>query len=144
MEHFGEQCDPKTQCKKTCDFCKNPEKVEADTKAAECMTNVINSQRVMCNTGWDVSTRNEQPFHRDPFESDRSQDDEYESDGFMGTDEGMLGIHESAGDNNFVTSDPPTTNGFIRASAVAVLRKYEVSNIFFFQLVNSILYPTNT
>lgn len=122
LEHFAEKFDPKTQCSKTCDYCKNPHKVEADRKAAECMSAVINSQRLI-HRGRNGSTRDEIPFHHNPLESDESQDDEYESDGFLGTDDGLLGVTDYVKDD--FSSGQPKKNGFVKASSV--LSKYEVS-----------------
>ncbi|KAL7488025.1 hypothetical protein ACHAW6_013614 [Cyclotella cf. meneghiniana] len=98
LEHFAEKFDPQTQCNKTCDYCKNPHKVEADIKAAECMSAVINSQRLI-HTGRNGLTRDEIPFHHNPLASDESQDDEYESDGFLGTDDGLLGVTDYVRDD---------------------------------------------
>lgn len=125
LEHFGEQFDASTRCQKTCDFCKNPEKVERDTKAAECMSDVVNSQRAIHASKARLKN-DETAFHRNPLESDESQCDLYESDGFSGADDGLLGITEYAGDGCFEANVPPKTNGFVNASTV--LRRYEVSN----------------
>ncbi|KAL3784125.1 hypothetical protein HJC23_005783 [Cyclotella cryptica] len=121
LEHFGEKFDPKSQCNKTCDYCKDPNKVKADTKAAECMSAVINSQRLIHAGRNGSSKRDEKPFHRNPLESDESQDDEYESDGFLGTDDGILGVPDHAKDD--FESGQPKQNGFVKASSV--LSKYE-------------------
>jgi hypothetical protein len=126
LEHFGEQFDPKTQCKTTslpCDFCKNPEKVEADTKAAECMSAVVKSQRMM-QAGNHGHRRDEKPFHRTPLDSDASHDDEYESDGFGGNDDGLFGATDYVGEDNYAKNQLKM-NGFVKASIV--MHKYEVS-----------------
>ena len=124
LEHFGEQFDATTQCQKTCDFCKNPEKVERDTNASECMPAVVNSRHPM-HASNARSNNDENICHRNPLESNESQYDSYESDGFLGADEGFLGISENTGDVNFDANVPSKTNGFVNASTI--LRKYEVS-----------------
>jgi len=116
LEHFGEEFDATTQCRKTCDFCKNPEKVEADTRAAECMSAVINSRRAK-------PKQDEKKFHCNPLESDESLDG-YESDGFHGAYDELLDSAEYAGNEKFAAATgPQKTNGFVKASSV--LGKYE-------------------
>lgn len=131
LEHFGEQFDASTQCQKTCDYCINPVKVKSETQAAECMSAVVNSQRIMRSNN---RSRDEaQPFHHNPIDSDESQHDGYESDGFLGADD-ELDITGYARDDCFATksSDAPTTNGFVKASSI--LGKFQVSALAFFDV----------
>ena len=85
------------------------------------MSAVINSRRAKPQQG-------EQKFHYNPLESDESLDG-YESDGFHGAYDELLGSAEDAGNETFAaTTGPQRTNGFVKASSV--LGKYEVSDIF--------------
>ena len=122
LEHFGESFDAKTQCNKTCDFCQNPKKVENDIKAAECMSAVTKSRSMYTSKAW---KDDEQKFYNNPLESDESQHDGSESDGFLGADDGLLGVADYSGRDNFESSGPPKTNGFVKASSI--IGKYEVS-----------------
>jgi hypothetical protein len=118
LEHFGEDFDSKTQCNKTCDFCINPEKVENETKAAECMSAVVDSKRAM---NGHRSKDDEQKFYHNPLDSDDGDG----SDDFMGDDDGLMGVTEYDGGDDYRSGFPSKANGFVKASSV--LDKYEVS-----------------
>ena len=118
LNHFGEKIDASIVCKRTCDYCCDPKKVEMAIRTSECMTAVVDSHRLMHSGKWQ---HNDQKLcHHNPLASDESQDG-YESDGFTGLDdEGLLGCNDNIGDNELM----PGPKGFMKASSV--LSKYEV------------------
>ena len=120
LGHFGEKIDPKKMCKKTCDYCIDPRKVEMAIQASECASAVVRSQQ-----SWYAHRNNasEKKYHHNPTASDESLG-EYESDdGFgMGWDEGLLGITSYAGDDEMIQEPPIKKGGFLKASSV--LKKY--------------------
>lgn len=119
LEHFGEDFDSKTQCNKTCDYCINPEKVENETKAAECMSAVVDSKRAMNRNR---SKDDEQKFYHNPLDSDDGDG----SDDFMGDDDGLMNATEyDVGDYRSGFPSESKAKGFVKASSV--LDKYEVS-----------------
>lgn len=120
LNHFGEKIDANIVCKKTCDYCQDPKKVERAIQASECMSTVVNSQRLM-RAGRNGQHQNAQVFHHNPLASDESQD-EYETDGFMGSDEGFLGRSDYDEEDDIPSGSPQ--KGFVKASNV--LKKYEV------------------
>ena len=118
LGHFGEQIEASAVCKRTCDFCLNPKKVERDIRASECMSTVVNSHVLL----------NEKPkgkkFHHNPLYDEESLEDDYGTDDFIGEDDGLLGITNYAGEDELPSSDPkPQKGGFVKASSV--LGKYE-------------------
>lgn len=125
LSHFGEKIDPKKLCKKTCDYCLNPRKVEMAIQASECASAVVRSQQSWHAHRNNASTKK---YHHNPTASDESLG-EYESDdGFgMGRDEGLLGITSYAGDDEMIQEPPAKKGGFLKASSV--LEKYETLEV---------------
>mmetsp|Transcript_25370 Transcript_25370/g.39831 ORF Transcript_25370/g.39831 Transcript_25370/m.39831 type:complete len:879 (+) Transcript_25370:147-2783(+) len=121
LSHFGEKIDPKKICKKTCDYCLSPRKVEMAIQASDCASAVVRSQQ-----SWQAHRKNTstKKYHHNPTASDESLG-EYESDdGFgMGRDEGLLGITSYARDDEMIQEPPVKKGGFLKASSV--LKKYE-------------------
>lgn len=123
LDHFGEQIDASVVCNKTCDFCINPKKVERDIQAAECMSSVVNSHRLISAGN---KHRNEgKKYHHNPLDDEESLDDNaYGSeDDFFGGDSG-LGITDCARADEMPAPLPKKGGGgFVKASSV--LNKYE-------------------
>lgn len=124
LGHFGEKIDPKHTCKKTCDYCLNPRKVEMAIQASECASAVVMSQK-----SWNSQRTNfsEKKFHHNPTHSDESIG-EYESDDGLGfgmeEDDGLLGITSYKSRDDEMISEPAAKKGgFLKASSV--LKKYE-------------------
>ena len=119
LGHFGEKIEANAVCRRTCDYCIDPKKVERDIQASECMSTVVNSHRLL----------NEQPkgkkFHHNPLYDEESLEDDYGTDDFIGGDDGLLGITNYAGEDELPSDlDPkPQKGGFVKASSV--LGKYE-------------------
>ncbi|KAL7551933.1 hypothetical protein ACHAWF_015156 [Thalassiosira exigua] len=119
LGHFGEKIDADAVCKKSCDYCINPKRVEREIQASECMIAVVNSHRLM-HAG--KKTQGEKKFHHNPLEDEESLGDDYGSDDFLGGDYGTLGITNYAGEDQ-LSSNMFTKKGFVKASSV--LDKYE-------------------
>jgi len=120
LQHFGEQIDASVVCKKTCDYCISPAKVEREIQASECMSTVVNSHRLM-HAGR-VEQNKGKKFHHNPL-ADEDSFDGYGSDDFLGSDEGLLGFDYAA--ESKTKSDPK--KGFVKASSV--LNKYEAKEL---------------
>ena len=121
LNHFGEKIDPKITCKKTCDYCLDPRKVEMAIQASECASAVVWSQQ-----SWHAHRNNasEKKYHHNPTASDESLGDYESDDGFgMGGDEGLLGITSYSGNDEMIQEPPAKKGGFMNASSV--LKKYE-------------------
>mmetsp|Transcript_2221 Transcript_2221/g.4217 ORF Transcript_2221/g.4217 Transcript_2221/m.4217 type:complete len:988 (-) Transcript_2221:221-3184(-) len=119
LEHFGEKIDANAVCRKTCDYCISPQKVEREIQASECMSAVVNSHRLM-HAG--RKTQNEvKKYHHNPLADEESLEGDYGSDDFLGRDEGLLGITEE----DETVSDPK--KAFVKASSV--LKKYETKEL---------------
>jgi len=118
LEHFGEKIDAGAVCNKTCDYCQNPQKVGREIQAAECMSAVANSHRLMHH----AKKKGQEPkkFHHNPLDDEESLGDHRGSDDFFGRDEGLLGITNYTGDD-IVASGPK--KGFVKASSV--LNKFD-------------------
>jgi len=118
LGHFGEKIEANVVCKKTCDYCQNPSKVESDIQASECMGAVVNSQRLLHQS----KHSDEKPFHHNPLESDESQDDDSEYNDFLDNDDGLLQTTDYIGKDDLPSGLPPK-KGFVKASSV--LNKYQ-------------------
>ncbi len=121
LGHFGEKIDPKNLCKKTCDYCLDPRKVEMAIQASECASAIIISQK-----SWHAQRNNvsEKKYHHNPTASDDSLGEYEPDDGFgMGRDDGLLGITSYAGEDEMLQEPPAKKAGFVKASSV--LKKYE-------------------
>lgn len=121
LGHFGEKIDVNAVCKKTCDFCLNPSKVEREIQASECVSTVVNSHRMM-HTG-QREQREEKKYHHNPLADDESLEDDYVDDFIGQEDEGLLGITDYAGEDERISDPLPTKKGFVKASSV--LSKYD-------------------
>mmetsp|Transcript_18011 Transcript_18011/g.27326 ORF Transcript_18011/g.27326 Transcript_18011/m.27326 type:complete len:587 (-) Transcript_18011:491-2251(-) len=111
LNHFGEECDPETVCKKTCDYCINPTKVEKQQN----MSSVTKAIR-------DVK-RQKFRYNKEPvFQGNIAEDnDEITDDTFddYGSDLGIThykSSHSSTGQNS-------RSSGF--TSAKSILKHYE-------------------
>ncbi|KAL7537949.1 hypothetical protein ACHAXR_009126, partial [Thalassiosira sp. AJA248-18] len=123
LEHFGEKIDATSLCQKTCDFCIDPQRVEREIQASECMSTVVNSHRLI-RAG--KKEQNEvKKFHHNPLADDENLEDDDGSDDFLGRDdEGLLGITHYAGEDEMISDPLPLPKkGFVKASSV--LSKYE-------------------
>jgi len=120
LNHFGEKIDAESVCKNTCDYCRDPMKVQRAIKASECMSSVVNSYHATRagNTG---RSKSADMFNHNPLASDESQD-EYESDYYWGGDGELFGYSEF--DQIEEKPTKPTQKGFVKASKV--LNKYEM------------------
>ena len=111
LNHFGEEIEPKTVCKKTCDYCLDPQKMER----AMNKTMVSRAKR---------DVRRQQQKHRDAKVWLGRVGDEFDdnSDDGFNDDDGELGIYSSCNNPKPLRR---TTGGF--KSARAILSNYEVS-----------------
>jgi RecQ family ATP-dependent DNA helicase len=121
--HFGEKIDPNHLCKKTCDYCLNPAKVEMSIQASECASAVIMSQK-----SWHTqrNANSETKYPSNPTASDESlADQDQESDDEFGMDQndGLLGITSYAGYDEMIQEPLAKKGRFVKASIV--LKKYE-------------------
>jgi superfamily II DNA helicase RecQ len=122
LGHFGEDV-AESICKKTCDFCIDPRKVERDIQASHCMSDVVNSNRMMRARN-DDHENDGKKYHHDPLADEGLADDHGSEDDYLGNDEGLLGIKYHLGDDEFTPSSTITKQkGFAKASDV--LSKYE-------------------
>ena len=121
LDHFGERNDASTYCNKTCDFCIDPKKVARDIQAADCMSAVANSQRLM-HAGTKMRHQVKK-FHHNPLEDEENFEGDDGFDDFFGRDEGQLGITDSAGGYELDPAPKLKGGGFVKASSV--LDKYE-------------------
>jgi len=122
LGHFGEKIDAAIVCRKTCDYCISPAKVEREIQASECMSAVVNSHRLI-HTGRKQQSEGKK-YHHNPLADEESLEDDYGADDFLGSDEGLLGLADYEGGDN-VISDPK--KGFVKAALV--LNKYEAKEI---------------
>ena len=123
LEHFGEEIS-ESICKKTCDFCIDPAKVERAIQASHCMYDVINSHRLM-RAGKDARENQGRKYHHDPLADDEGLADDHglEEDN-AGDDECLLGITDHVSGEDFTHPSTMTKQkGFVKASNV--LSKYE-------------------
>jgi superfamily II DNA helicase RecQ len=128
LSHFGEDVDPKVICKKTCDFCLNPEKIQNAAQAALVVKDVLKTSSTLTSkmkeaTHWDGQW--DQPHGDNVDDCDGGQD--CGDDPWMDVD---LGITHSSGDDLWEDSlrdVPPQSmgkTGFQTASSI--LAKYEM------------------
>lgn len=118
LAHFGEKIDAQEVCAKTCDYCRDPERVERDIRASECMSTVVNSHKMMHNAG----KREAKKYHHNPLADEESVEGDYGTDDFFGSDDGHLGITGRLREDEMPSNSMPKT-GFVKASSV--LSKYE-------------------
>ncbi|KAL3806852.1 hypothetical protein ACHAXA_008240 [Cyclostephanos tholiformis] len=124
LGHFGEEID-ESVCKKTCDYCIDPRKVEREINASHCMSAVVNSHRLM-RAGRVKSMNEGKKYHHDPLADNEGPIDDHilEDDDYFGNDDGLLGITDHVGEDEFTSSSKTTKQrGFVKASQV--LSKYE-------------------
>lgn len=123
LGHFGEIINESTICKKTCDFCMDPKKVEREIRASHCMSAVANSHRLM-RAGEDKRKKVDNKYHHNPLADDEGLADDYGlEDDYLGNDEGLSEIMNYAGDDDLISSTTTKQKGFVKASSV--LSKYE-------------------
>lgn len=123
LGHFGEIIDESSICKKTCDFCMDPKKVERNIRASHCMSVVVNSHRLIRGVG-DERKKKGEKYHHDPLADDERLADDYGlEDDYLGNDEGLMGMTDDAGDDDLISSTTTKPKGFMKASSV--LSKYE-------------------
>jgi hypothetical protein len=123
LGHFGEIIDESGICKKTCDFCMDPKKVERDIRASHCMSVVVNSHRLIRGVGGERKKEGEK-YHHDPLADDERLADDYGlEDDYLGNDESLMGITDYAGGDDSISSTTTKPKGFVKASSV--LSKYE-------------------
>jgi hypothetical protein len=123
LGHFGEIIDESITCRKTCDFCMDPQKVERDIQASHCMSVVVKSHHLLRGVG-DERKKEGEKYHHDPLADDErlAHDCDLE-DNYLGNDEGLMGITYNAGDDDLISSTTTKPKGFVKASSV--LSKYE-------------------
>ncbi len=121
LNHFGEKIDADSVCRKTCDYCRDPMKVQRAIQASECMSSVVKSYHAT-RAGKNGGFQSAKMFHHNPLASDESQD-ENESDDYLGGNDEPFGFSEFDQFND--TQTEPNQKGFVKASKV--LNKYEVS-----------------
>lgn len=121
LGYFGENIDAGNLCNKTCDFCKNPSKVERDIQASKCMLDVIDSHRLI-RSGGKEHKHEQNKFHCNPLD-DESLIEDYEScDDLFGYDDEFSKTADESGHDSLLTEPTRERQGF--ASASAVLSKY--------------------
>ena len=122
LAHFGENTDASFVCRKGCDFCLDPAKVERDIQASECMASAVNSTRLMHARRKD-NQFGEKKFHHNALDDGESVVDDDESyDDFLGYDDELLGVTDNAGEDESVPEPARKMQGFAKASSM--LRKY--------------------
>lgn len=120
LGHFGENIDS-IMCNKTCDFCRDPAKVERDIQASECMS-AVNSHRLI-RTGRKDHHFEQKKFHHNPLDDGESTvDDDGSHDDFLGCNEDFLGVMDNPGKKEITSEPAQKMQGFARASSM--LRKY--------------------
>ena len=120
LKHFGEDSDPKSLCKRTCDYCKNPTKVERDIQSSKVSRDVA---RMFQRSG---QRRSKQDEWDGQWTKPHGERDEFDgSDGDENLDDCQLGIRRSGGELKPAASTRPkgSVQGFVSASSV--LKKYE-------------------
>ena len=126
LGHFGEIIDESSICKKTCDFCMDPKKVERNIRASNCMSVVVNSHRLIRGVR-DERKKEGEKYHHDPTADDErlADDSGLEDDylGNVGNDEGLMGITDYPGEDDLISATTSKPKGFMKASSV--LSKYE-------------------
>eukprot|EP00566_Odontella_aurita_P002706 CAMPEP_0113582098 /NCGR_PEP_ID=MMETSP0015_2-20120614/31702_1 /TAXON_ID=2838 /ORGANISM="Odontella" /LENGTH=969 /DNA_ID=CAMNT_0000486685 /DNA_START=195 /DNA_END=3101 /DNA_ORIENTATION=+ /assembly_acc=CAM_ASM_000160 len=124
LKHFGEDIKPKTVCKRTCDHCKNPGKVESDMNMSAISQDVMNMTARQKSSG-------RTPHEWDGQWSRPHGDNNHVSNKELGgweRDEGELRINHSNGGelcNRVKTRNEPSSfGGFVKAKSI--LDKFEV------------------
>ena len=127
LAHFGEKIDPKAVCKRTCDFCVNPQKTERAIQSSQVSRDV--AKMVQRSSG---SFKKSQEWDGQWSKPHGDSDDEYGSDIDADFDgESSLGIKRSG---DILKPEAPRQpskkssaakgfGGFVKASSV--LDKYE-------------------
>ena len=125
LAHFGEKIDPKAVCKKTCDFCINPQKTERAIQSSQVSRDV--AKMVQRSSG---SFKKSQEWDGQWSKPHGDSDDEYGSDIDADFDgESGLGIKRSGDILKPEAPKQPSKastkgfGGFVKASSV--LDKYE-------------------
>ncbi|GMI19024.1 hypothetical protein TeGR_g6012, partial [Tetraparma gracilis] len=127
LKHFGERSSPAQTCKKTCDFCKDPDKVEALLKAASSAGGDAQANRGATTFG-DVPKAKAQFDESAPGEYDQlASDDSDSAESDLENDD--FGLNASLDDADVFHADDgedssPKERG---RSAAEILQKYEIA-----------------
>lgn len=126
LSHFGEEIDPKTVCKKTCDYCLDPKRMERamnKTMVSRAKRDVMRQQQQFRN-----AKKWEGPTYDNSFDEDSG--DEFDND---------VGLGITNHNTSYDTNPPPKKFGGFK-SAKEVLSKYEVSMSNFRMCIHNILF----
>lgn len=118
-KHFGEEINPKTVCKKTCDVCADPKKVERLVELSKVAKDVSVGVGKLKSAPKFNNKKSEQGERSDD-EDDAENDDWGDSTATKGGDGPLF----DDGNDNDAKKRPITTSEFVRASDV--LSKFEV------------------